>query len=371
MDRPSRHRWRLILIPFSWLYGGVIRVRNFLFDQGLLRAAGFRIPIISVGNITVGGTGKTPHVEYLVDLLKKEFRVATLSRGYRRKTRGFRVASPGSSVHQIGDEPMQIQKNFPDVTVAVDHNRVNGVRELMKLAPPLEVVVLDDAYQHRSIQPGLSILLIDYQRPIQKDHLLPAGLLREPAVNRNRANLILVTRSPETLRPIEMREYVNRLGLQAGQHLFFTTLRYDEPVPVFGDVPLKGMEWFRTNAGGVFIISGIANPHALRTYAQSIHPRFSEMVFPDHHAYSHPDMDRIKGRYAALKKEWGEVLVLTTQKDAVKIREFELDNPLRSDIHAVRINVHFLNNDKQNFDKIITKYVTGNKRSSILHKETD
>jgi tetraacyldisaccharide 4'-kinase len=260
----GRDSWRLILTPFSWLYGFVIWFRNSLYDNGLMKITGFNLPVISVGNITVGGTGKTPHVEYLVDLLNREYRVAILSRGYRRKTRDFRVVSEGSKTRECGDEPLQMKLRFPEALVAVDRERVNGVKELMKLAPPVEVVVLDDAYQHRPIRPGLSILLIDFNRPINRDRLLPAGRLREPSRNRNRANLILVTRTPERIRPIEMREYVNRLGLHVGQHLYFTCIRYDRLMPVFGDTPHREKEWFRQHAGGVLMVSGIANRRAIR-----------------------------------------------------------------------------------------------------------
>ena len=207
MIKPGGKNWKVVLIPFSWLYGLVIWVRNILYDNGLLKSSSFNIPLISVGNITVGGTGKTPHVEYLAELLNKEFRVATLSRGYKRLTRDFRIASAESNVSEIGDEPLQIKKRFPGIDVAVDRKRANGIRELMQLAPWLEVILMDDAFQHRSVKPGFSILLVDYTRPIHKDRMLPAGMLREPASNSNRANIILVTRSPERIKPIELREY--------------------------------------------------------------------------------------------------------------------------------------------------------------------
>ena len=370
MNRSSLNRWRLILIPFSWLYGLAVWIRNTMYDQGVIKSAEFSIPIISVGNITVGGTGKTPHVEYLLDLLKEEFSTAALSRGYRRRTRDFRMAGPESTPDEIGDEPMQIKRKYPDVTVAVDRSRTHGVSELMKLEPPLEVVVLDDAYQHRSIRPGFSILLIDYRRPPDRDLLLPAGTLREPAANRDRAHLILVTRSPVELKPIEMREYVKNLGLQIGQHLYFTTVHYDTLVPVYANVPDREADWYRSRATSVLLVSGIADPHGMRQYAESISPRVLEITFSDHHRYSAKDIERIGSLFRKLKVEGGEVLVLTTEKDAVKLREFTPGDELRNAMHAVRIRVHFLNNDKENFDKHIKSYVKSNKRSSILHKET-
>jgi tetraacyldisaccharide 4'-kinase len=371
MNRPFSHRWRLILIPFSWLFGLAVGIRNALYDNGLLKITGFSIPIISVGNITAGGTGKTPHVEYLAGLLKGEFRVATLSRGYRRKTRDFRVVSPASTVRQVGDEPRQIKRRFPDVTVAVDRKRVNGVRELMQMEPPVEVILLDDAYQHRSVRAGLSILLIDYLRPVDRDRLLPAGMLREPATSRKRADMILVTRSPESLTPAEMNEYMKRLGPGTGQRLYFTSIRYDDLVPVYGDARARSAEGWASGAGGVLAVSGIATPGALLEFARSIHPRISEMTFPDHHRYCGSDLRNIERRYRELKKSWGEVLVLTTEKDAVKLRELVPGMELRNAMHAVRIRVHFLNNGHEHFDQQIKSYVTSNQRSSILHQATD
>ena len=371
MNISNRYTWRLILIPFSWLYGLVVWIRNTLYDGGIFQSTGFNIPVISVGNITVGGTGKTPHVEYLTGLLQEEFRVATLSRGYKRKTRDFRIATAESTTREIGDEPMQIKQRYPEVTVAVDRKRVNGVKRLMKLDPPVDIVLLDDAYQHRAIKPGFSILLIDHGRPIVQDHLLPAGMLREPAANRDRANIILVTRSPERLKPIEMREYVNRLGLSIGQHLFFTTIRYGTLVPVFKDTPSRDSDWFKERVGGVLIVTGISNPRPIRQFARSISTNISEITFPDHHHYTGKDIVKITGKYNELKSRWNEILVLTTEKDAMRLREHTPGKDLRDVFHAVRIHVHFLNDDKENFDHQIRSYVNSNKRSSILHQGED
>ncbi|MEN8227537.1 MAG: tetraacyldisaccharide 4'-kinase [Bacteroidota bacterium] len=370
----DRKNWKVILIPFAWLYGLVIWIRNTLYDNGFLHSTGFNIPLISVGNITVGGTGKTPHVEYLVELLGSAYRVATLSRGYKRKTRDFRISSSSSTALEIGDEPMQMKQRFPEVTVAVDRKRVHGVRMLMNQTPPIEVILLDDAYQHRSLKPGFTILLIDYARPLDEGHLLPAGMLREPAVNHNRANIILVTKSPERIKPIEMREYVNRLGLSIGQNLYFTTIRYGNLVPVFQGVSQHDIQWFKERVGCVLMVAGIVNPRALRQFARSISTNISEIFYPDHHRYTRKDIERISGKYNELKEENAlnhegkEVLVLTTEKDAMRLREHEPHNPVRSAFHAVRIHVHFLNEDKDEFDQQIRNYVNSNKRSSILYQ---
>jgi tetraacyldisaccharide 4'-kinase len=192
-----RHIVRPLLLPLSLLYGLVVLIRNLLFDFRIMRSTRFKLPVISVGNITVGGTGKTPHVEYLVQLLKNDFKLAVLSRGYKRKTKGFILASKKTGVADIGDEPLQIKLKFPDVNIAVEHNRVKGVRTLIERIPKLNLVILDDAYQHRYIRPGLSILLVDYNRPIFHDMLLPAGNLRESWHNAKRADIIIITKSPD------------------------------------------------------------------------------------------------------------------------------------------------------------------------------
>lgn len=357
-----------MLIPFSWLYGLVIWTRNALFDHGILKSVSSDIPLISVGNITVGGTGKTPHVEYLARLLKEEFRVATLSRGYKRRTRDFRIASTTSTVSEIGDEALQVKRRFPQITVAVDRKRVHGVEKLSGQSPPVEVILLDDAYQHRSIKAGLSILLIDYSRPIDRDCLLPAGMLREPASNRNRANIILITRSPESITAIQRREYVNRFGLSMGQHLFFTTMHYGELTPVYPGTDEKRAHRIKGLAGGILLVSGIANPKALRDYALSIHGNLTELSFPDHHHYRKKDLEKIAASFHELKADCGEVLVLTTDKDAVRLREHEPDPELRDSMFSVPIQVFFLNSDKEAFDRQILNYVNSNKRSSLLHQ---
>ncbi len=363
-----RYNFRIILIPFSWLYGLVIWIRNSCYDLGLFQSRDFNIPVISVGNINVGGTGKTPHVEYLADLLQEEFKIATLSRGYGRKTRNFRIASTNSTAREIGDEPVQIKQRFPQITVAVDRKRVNGITNLMKSDPGLDVILLDDAYQHRSVKPGFSILLIDYNRPLERDYLLPAGRLREPAGNRDRARVILVTRTPKRLKPIEMREYVKRLGLSMGQHLYFTTIRYGELKPVFPGTPERDLDWFKKNIDAVLIVTGIASPRPIRQFARSISTNISELRFRDHHRYSTKDLDSISDKYGIMTEEWGRVLVLTTEKDSMRLREHSLRNELIDVTYSVRIHVEFLNNDKEEFDQQILNYVKSNKRSRSLYQ---
>jgi tetraacyldisaccharide 4'-kinase len=245
------------------------------------------------------------------------------------------------------------------------------VEKIMKQSPPVDVILLDDAFQHRSINAGLSILLIDFTRPINKDCLLPAGMLREPASNRSRANIILITRTPANIKAMERREYVNNLGLSMGQYLYFTCMHYGELRPLFRRAPAKDIDWFRENAGGVLLVTGIANPRPLQEFALSIHGNLTVLSYPDHHRYRARDMEKIRATYRKLKKEAGEILVLTTEKDAVRLQEQEPDPELRDALYAVPIRVHFLNNDKKDFDRKILSYVNSNKRSSILYPGED
>ena len=207
------------LLPLSWCYGLVVKLRNFLFETGALKSRSFTVPVIAVGNITVGGTGKTPHVEYLVDLLKNQFNVAVLSRGYKRKSKGFIIAQQDTPVHEIGDEPYQMKQKFPSVTIAVDKKRCHGIDMLMDNDSKLDVVLLDDAFQHRYVKPGVNILLVDYHRLIIYDTLLPAGRLRESLDGKDRADIVIVTKCPKELKPMEYRVITKAMHLYPYQKM--------------------------------------------------------------------------------------------------------------------------------------------------------
>jgi tetraacyldisaccharide 4'-kinase len=371
MALPSRNNYKLLLYPFSLLYGLIVWIRNTLFDYNIIGSTEFPLPVISVGNITVGGTGKTPHIEYLVELLRDEFEVATLSRGYKRKTRGFILAGPESGVRDIGDEPVQIKHKFPDIHVAVDRKRVNGIRELMSLLPDLDVILLDDAYQHRYIKPGLSILLIDFNRPLSSDQLLPAGRLREQAYERRRANIILITKCPGRLKPIERRIIVKDLKLYPFQHLFFTKLRYGDPIPVFDDIdaPLSLAD-MKAQKPVILMVTGIAGPRLFKKYLRGISTRIKELRYPDHHAFSQKDVRKICRTYDEM--EGARKLLFTTEKDAMRLRKFtNIESPLRERMYYVPVGIEILNDDKEEFDNHIRNHVRNNKRDSILHKKQD
>lgn len=359
----------VVLFPFSLLYGAAVGMRNLLFEWGILPVAEFRLPVISVGNITVGGTGKTPHIEYLVDLLKDDFHLATLSRGYKRKTRHFMIADKTSSASEIGDEPRQLKQKYPDLTVAVDRKRAHGIRTLLQLKEPVDVILLDDAFQHRYVKPGKSILLIDHNRPVTEDFLLPAGRLREPAAARHRADIILITKSPRRLKPIEMRNMVKRLGLDPHQNLFFTAIDYGRIKPVFEISNARDENFFKEKKVPVLLLTGIANPRPLRTFTRRISTRIHELRFPDHHSYSTRDIEKITATLAGINDPG--TLILTTEKDAMRLQEADVPETLKNKIYYVPIRVVFLNDDQEEFNKIIRNYVRSNQRNNILYKETN
>ena len=223
------------LRPLSWLYGVGVKLRNTMFNIGVLKSRAFDIPVISVGNITVGGTGKTPHVEYLIRLLQDRFRVAVLSRGYKRSSKGFVQANAATTMPEIGDEPYQMKQKFPNITIAVDKNRCHGIDQLVANDQKLDVILLDDAFQHRYVKPGINILLVDYHRLIIYDELLPAGRLREPLEGKDRADIVIVTKCPKDLKPMEYRVITKAMNLFPYQQLFFSTIEYGQLRPLFDD----------------------------------------------------------------------------------------------------------------------------------------
>jgi tetraacyldisaccharide 4'-kinase len=358
------HRRSIILYPLSLLYGLITSFRNFLYDSGILKTVEFDIPVICVGNLTVGGTGKTPHTEYLINLLEKNFRVAVLSRGYKRKTRGFRYAESSSRVNEIGDEPVQISRKFPGIILAVDSNRVRGVNKILKDNPGTEVIILDDAYQHRRITPGFSILLTDYKRLIINDTMLPYGNLRENVSNMNRANIILVTKSPEDISPIQRRIVVKDINKSPYQNLYFTSVTYSDPVPLSGQVT-GSMDLDSEEAGerGIVLVTGIANPGPLFEYLEKRSGEIIHLSYGDHHRFTENDLVKITEAFSNLKQS--HKYVITTEKDAARLREFtNIAEQIFSSFFYIPVGIKFLNDDKDEFDNLIVDYVRKNKRNN-------
>lgn len=355
-------------MPFSWLYGLGVGVRNYLFDAEILKSKSYSIPVISVGNITVGGAGKTPHVEYLIDLLRDEMQVAVLSRGYKRKSRGYVVADENTTMRDIGDEPFLIKQKFEGVYVAVDKDRCHGIDHLIsdEDTKDVEVILLDDAFQHRYVKPGVNILLVDYHKFINYDKLLPAGRLREPQSAKVRADIVIVTKCPKNLNPIDYRVLSKAMDLKAFQQLYFTTLSYCDLKPIFngGDtVPLNEIM-----GENILLLTGIASPEHLQVdimeYTRGV--KLETMAFSDHHNFTERDVERINERFAAMPSP---KRIITTEKDQVRLFYLEgLSEEVKQNIYALPIKVEFMLEGGKTFNEKIESYVRKNSRNSILAK---
>ena len=377
------------LLPLSWCYGLGVRFRNMLFDMGVLKSHAFSVPVISVGNITVGGTGKTPHVEFLLSQLLSIGKVAVLSRGYKRKTKGFVLADDNATVKTIGDEPMQIKRKFPKAIVAVDGDRVRGINRLLAQDPDIDVILLDDAFQHRYVKPGINILLVDYHRLIIYDRMLPAGRMREPLNGKNRADIVIVTKCPKELKPMDYRVITKAMDLYPYQQLFFTTFDYAPLQPVFPEAQKanKARAPYPTLQNlasyNVLLLTGIASPRQLKedleqlstlnsqpsTLISQPSTLISQLSFPDHHRFRPKDVRRINETFEALPQPR---CIITTEKDATRLADAEgLSDEVKSSIFALPVKVSFKLEQESTFNENIIGYVRKNSRNSILAKGKD
>jgi tetraacyldisaccharide 4'-kinase len=360
-------RRSIFLYPFSILYGFITGFRNFLYNSGILKSHEFNIPVICVGNLAVGGTGKTPHTEYLINLLGKNFNVAVLSRGYKRKTRGFLLATEKSTASDIGDEPMQMFRKFPGITIAVDRDRVHGVREILNVKPEINVILLDDGFQHRRITPGYSILLSVFDRLMIKDHMLPYGNLRESVRNMDRTDIILITKSPENISPIQRRLIVKEINKPPYQNLYFTSITYKKPLTVFDGIDPEDDIISTANEGitGIVMVTGIANPEPLSEYLQDKAGEIISLSYGDHHKFTENDIEKITEAWNSLRSS--RKYIITTEKDAVRLREFtNIAETFRSAFYYIPVGIDFLNDDKEEFDNLIIDYVRKNKRNNRI-----
>ncbi len=352
----------LISVPLSWLYGMVVHIRHKLFDLKILRSEEFDIPVVCIGNLTVGGTGKTPVAELLIERFSEHYRVGVLSRGYRRKTKGFVLSTPTSSARTIGDEPRQMKLKYPSVPVAVCEKRAEGIRLLRKAHPEIELIILDDAFQHRYVEPWVNILLMDYNNPVYRDRLLPWGRLRDTRNQIHRANFVLVTKCPDDLNPLDMRIVINSLGLFPYQSLYFTRMRQGEITPLFAD---RAVGKVREGDPGI-AMSGIANPVPL---LENLRKRFdvvAELTFDDHHTYRLSDMRRLEALFAA----YPDAVVLTTEKDAVKLtNRKKVPEAVQQRLYYVPIHVSFVADSESEFLRQLELYVRTNQKYSLLHPE--
>lgn len=343
------------LLPVSWLYGLGVAARNLLFDCGLLKSRSFDIPVICVGNLAVGGTGKTPHVEHLVRLLKGRYKVAVLSRGYKRRTKGFVLADDRVTALDIGDEPMQIHRKFSDILVAVDENRCEGMDRLMALGA--EVVLLDDAFQHRYVTPSLSILLMEHDR-LKGDRLMPAGRLREPLRGMRRADIVVVTKCPDRMEDGDYEEAARQLQRSSqvkasSQKLFFSRMAYKSLEPVF---PEKGDAPSAIDADThVLLVTGIANPAPLEEEVQRHVSHLRHLAYGDHHAFSGSDIADINKTFAELPEPR---LLVTTEKDSARLRTTKgLSAEVAANACLIPIQVELLRNEQDAFDQAIITHI--------------
>ena len=356
------------LLPLSYLYGIGVGIRNQLFELGILKSRSFDLPIISVGNITVGGSGKTPHVEYLVRLLKDHVKVAVLSRGYKRKTKGFILADGDSTVQDIGDEPYQMKKKFPNIHVAVEKNRCKGIDYIMEQeeTKDTDVIILDDAFQHRYVKPGINILLIDYHRLIIYDELLPAGRLREPKEGKSRADIVIITKCPADLKAIDYRVLTKAMNLFPYQDLYFTRLEYGTLKMLFGE---ETMTIHDLKDLHVLLLTGIASPKQMIVDLNPLCREITPLSFSDHHAFTTNDIARINQMFEEMPEP---KIIITTEKDATRIEHLEgLSEAVRRHLYVLPIEIKFMLEQDSTFNLKILSYVQKNSRNSILVKSKD
>ncbi len=360
---------RIILYPFSQLYGLLVALRNKCYDLGFFSSREFNLPVISVGNLTLGGTGKTPHIEYIIRLLKETHKIATLSRGYGRITSGFQMADERSTSADVGDEPKQFKRKFPDVEVAVDARRVRGIRRLLEKFPSLDLVLLDDAFQHRAVKPGLSVLLTDYTKLYYTDTMVPSGTLREWHSGVKRADIIVVTKTPALFSPLEKKRIIKDIRPLPYQHIYFSYLRYGDFVPMNneeGSRQVLSREACFDQGYTVVMLTGIANAWHLEYFLKEKVKKLITVKFSDHHEYSLSEVMRLRDTFQELKGE--NKIILTTEKDAMRLDKAALIEILRTlPVYYVPIEIAFHDRDEQEFNQQIVDYVRANPYANNSH----
>lgn len=346
---------RTLLIPFSILYGTVNFVRNKAFDLNILKSKEYDIPTICVGNITVGGTGKTPHIEYLISQLSNTAPLATLSRGYKRESKGFKLASYPPSAKNIGDEPAQIKTKFPDIIVAVDSDRRNGIYNILKQHPETGIILLDDAYQHRYVKAKLNILLIDYNRPIFKDFMLPAGDLREFPSGIGRADIVIITKCPSNIELKKTFEYYkNKTSVNTNQ-IYFSHYTYKNLISLASNLEVE-ITKIINKSSQILVVTGIASPKPLAKYLSKYTNRIKQVIYPDHHNFTQNDIKEIQRKFDEL--DTTNKTIITTEKDYSRLKEMNLPDELIDHIYYLPIKVKILNNKEPELLNLIKNYVT-------------
>lgn len=356
---------RNLLFPLGALYGAAVWIRNRMFDHGILKSKSYRFPIIGVGNITVGGTGKTPHVEYLLGMLEGHYKAAVVSRGYKRSGKGLVEATEASTSREIGDEPRQIKRKFPRADVIVSASRRKALDRLVegRAGNSAQVAILDDAFQHRHVKPGLTILLIDYNRPMDEDHILPWGSLRESPAETRRANIVLVTKTPPTIKPIDRRLITKKLALFPYQSLFFTHLEYGAPTSIHNPADTLDLERCAAQGYHILLVTGVASPKPLHDHLLAACPNTTALRYPDHHNYTEKDLARIRATYERIEAE--RKIVATTEKDAVRLAEAPGVAESGLPIYYIPIQVAFADDTAADFRKKVMAYIFNQQRDGL------
>lgn len=341
--------FRVLLLPFAILFWLAIVVRNWLFDKNIIKPISFGLPLICVGNLSVGGTGKSPMVEYLVLHLKNRFKVATLSRGYKRKTKGYALAKEGSTAIEIGDEPMQFHVKFPDVPVAVGEERLDAIPQLLHDHPQTQVIILDDAFQHRIVKAGLNILLTDYNNLFTRDFFLPTGDLRDQRRSYKRAQIIVVTKCKNDLSQKERNDIVAEVRPLPHQKIFFTCISYGTPYHITN----RDFRYIDEKTE-ILLVTGIANPKHLKAFLEERIETYYMMAYNDHHIFSMLDWKDIQKRFAAIPAE--KKIILTTEKDSMRLLKFKSEmNGMP--FYVVPIEHKFLFNQENEFNELVIQFI--------------
>lgn len=342
--------FRVLLLPLAGLYGGIVKLRNWLFDKKYLSSSTFHFPLITVGNLAVGGTGKSPMVEYILGVLHLKFKVAVLSRGYKRKTKGYVLAGGYTTALEIGDEPMQFHLKFPDIAVAVCEERLVGISYLLQDIPELQAIVLDDAFQHREVVSGCNILLTEFSNLYCDDIFLPTGDLRDEKKAAARAEIIVVTKCPPDLSPEQKQQIIRRLNPLPHQRVFFTFISYGTPYHIFNQQD----EWHLTQRDEVLLVCGIANPAPLKDFLHDKVHSYQQLDYADHHIFSIDDLNEIQLQYSRISGR--DKLILTTEKDAVRLLKFQQQLE-KIPLYVLPIQHCFLFGEAIFFNELITNFI--------------
>ena len=354
----------IFLFPFSIIYGSLTRFRNLLYDKGVLLSSPSEIPLISVGNLAVGGTGKTPHVEFILSVFRNRFRTAMISRGYKRDTSGFIVANENAKSCTIGDEPYQIFRKFSENVVAVDEKRVRAVKNLIELFPDIQSIVLDDAFQHRQISAGLSIVLTCYNNLYVDDCHLPGGNLRENRKGAQRADILIVTKCPKEIKQDEINVIRKRLKPDLNQKLFFSCYEYEEIQAVFPEYcrEIFTLNNIRIYKAGILLVAGIVSPEPVLEKLKNFTDTTNYLFYADHHNFNANDIKHIEEKYKQLSAE--KKIIIVTEKDAARMLDNTfIPDKLKSIIYFLPVRVKILDNKEDEFIKLLTDYVTENSRN--------